>query len=144
MTIHCIKMVNSPPLFSRKDIPEAEEMTGIRITSPDHMREAAMNIKSFGPAYVLVKGGHMEDSDEAVDILYDGEEFHEMKAPRIDTSNTHGTGCTFSAAICAAMARGFSPVDAVKEAKDYVTFAIERSFELGKGYGPLNHFWKFE
>jgi len=126
------------------NIPEAEEMTGMRITSLEQMKEAARNIRSLGPSYVLMKGGHMTGSKEALDILYDGEKFHELRAPRIDTANTHGTGCTLSAAICAALARGFSPLDAVKEAKDYVTFAIERSFSLGKGHGPLNHFWKFE
>ncbi len=126
------------------NIPEAEKMTGMRISSFDEMKDAARKIMSFGPEYVLVKGGHMPGSDEAVDVLYDGDEYHEMRAPRIDTPDTHGTGCTLSAAICAALARGFSPVNAVKEAKDYVTFAIEKSFKLGKGQGPLNHFWKFE
>ena len=126
------------------NIPEAERISGVGISSTDDMKEAALRIKALGPSYVLVKGGHLDTAHDAVDILYDGADFYELMAPRIDTPNTHGTGCTYSAAICAALARGFSPVDAVKEAKDYVTFAIERSFDLGEGHGPLNHFWKFE
>lgn len=126
------------------NIPEAERISGVGISSTGDMKEAAIKIKTLGPSYVLIKGGHLDTAQDAVDILYDGADFYELRAPRIDTTNTHGTGCTYSAAICAALARGFSPVDAVKEAKDYVTFAIERSFDLGKGHGPLNHFWKFE
>ncbi len=126
------------------NIPEAERISGVGISCLDDMKEAALRIKALGPSYVLLKGGHLDTANDAVDILYDGEGFYELRAPRIDTKNTHGTGCTYSAAICAALARGFSPLDAAKEAKDYVTFAIERSFDLGKGHGPLNHFWKFE
>jgi hydroxymethylpyrimidine/phosphomethylpyrimidine kinase len=108
------------------------------------MKQAAEAIKSMGPEYVLIKGGHLESLPDAVDVFYDGLSHYELKAPRIDTKNTHGTGCTYSAAVCASLAAGFSPLDAVKEAKDYVTYAIKRSFDLGKGHGPLNHFWKFE
>lgn len=126
------------------NIPEAKELSGIRITTLEEMKEAAVKIKKLGPAYVLLKGGHLEDMPDAVDIFYDGSRFYELKAPRIETANTHGTGCTYSAAVCASLARGFSPLDAVKEAKDYITFAIKRSFDLGKGHGPLNHFWKYE
>lgn len=126
------------------NIPEAEELSGTRISSLDGMKEAAEKIKKLGPEYVLLKGGHLEDMPDAIDIFYDGSTFYELKAPRIETPNTHGTGCTYSAAVCASLARGFSPLDAVKEAKDYITFAIKKSFELGKGHGPLNHFWKYE
>lgn len=131
-------------LIVTPNIPEAEEITASKISSLSGMKQAAEAIKSLGPEYVLVKGGHLENLPDAIDVFYDGHSHYELKAPRIDTKNTHGTGCTYSAAVCAALAAGFSPLDAVKEAKDYVTYAIIRSFDLGKGHGPLNHFWKFE
>lgn len=131
-------------LIVTPNIPEAEEITASKISSLSGMKQAAEAIKSLGPEYVLVKGGHLENLPDAIDVFYDGHSHYELKAPRIDTKNTHGTGCTYSAAVCAALAAGFSPLDAVKEAKDYVTYAIMSSFDLGKGHGPLNHFWKFE
>ncbi len=131
-------------LIVTPNIPEAEEITASKISSLSGMKQAAEAIKSLGPEYVLVKGGHLENLPDAIDVFYDGHSHYELKAPRIDTTNTHGTGCTYSAAVCAALAAGFSPLDAVKEAKDYVTYAIMSSFDLGKGHGPLNHFWKFE
>jgi hydroxymethylpyrimidine/phosphomethylpyrimidine kinase len=130
-------------LIVTPNIPEAEEITASKISSLSGMKQAAEAIKSLGPEYVLVRG-HLENLPDAIDVFYDGHSHYELKAPRIDTKNTHGTGCTYSAAVCAALAAGFSPLDAVKEAKDYVTYAIMSSFDLGKGHGPLNHFWKFE
>jgi len=126
------------------NLPEAEALSGMKISSVEDMREAAKRIKSFGPKYVLVKGGHLDWSREAIDVLYDGKGFYEFSAPRIETKNTHGTGCTYSAAICALLAKGIDVLESVGQAKDYVTEAIRRSFCLGKGHGPLNHFWKFE
>ena len=131
-------------LIVTPNIPEAEVLSGMTISSVEDMREAAKSIKFFGPEYVLVKGGHLESAQEAVDILYSGKEFYEFRAPRVQTKNTHGTGCTYSAAICSSLAKGFDMVDSVKRAKDYVTEAIKKSFSLGKGHGPLNHFWEFE
>jgi hydroxymethylpyrimidine/phosphomethylpyrimidine kinase len=126
------------------NIPEAEVITGHEITSVEDMKKAAERIKLLGSENVLLKGGHLDKSLDAIDILYDGNDFYEFKTLRIDTKNTHGTGCTYSAAICAGLAKGFSTVRAVKEAKDYVTFAIKNSFDLGSGHGPLNHFWKID
>jgi hydroxymethylpyrimidine/phosphomethylpyrimidine kinase len=131
-------------LIVTPNIPEAEVLSGMTISSIEDMREAAKCIEFFGPEYVLVKGGHLESTEEAVDILYGRKEFYEFRAPRVHTKNTHGTGCTYSAAICGSLARGFDVVASVKKAKDYVTGAIIKSFSLGKGHGPLNHFWKFE
>ncbi|MGB2691446.1 MAG: bifunctional hydroxymethylpyrimidine kinase/phosphomethylpyrimidine kinase [Thermodesulfobacteriota bacterium] len=126
------------------NIPEAEVISGLKISSVEDMKTAAQKIRTFGPENVLLKGGHLDKSTDAVDILYDGTDFFEFKTPRVDTKNTHGTGCTYSAAICAGLAKGFSILEAVKEAKNYVTFAIENSFDIGKGHGPLNHFWKID
>ncbi|MGH7908620.1 MAG: bifunctional hydroxymethylpyrimidine kinase/phosphomethylpyrimidine kinase [Thermodesulfobacteriota bacterium] len=126
------------------NIPESEVLSGIKVSSLDDMREAARIIKSIGCEYVLVKGGHLKWSSEAIDILYDGKDFYDFPSPRIKTKNTHGTGCTYSAAICAGLAKGLNATEAIRQAKDYVTEAIRNSFNLGKGHGPLNHFWKFK
>jgi hydroxymethylpyrimidine/phosphomethylpyrimidine kinase len=126
------------------NLPEAEVLSGIEVSSIADMREAAKRIKSLGPRYVLLKGGHLEQTSESIDVLYDGEDFYNFSSPRIETKNTHGTGCTYSAAICAGLANGLGAIEAIREAKSYVTEAIKRSFNLGKGHGPLNHFWRFE
>ena len=104
------------------------------------MKEAAINLKKLGPKAVLVKGGHLED--DATDILYDGEKFIYLKQERINSKNTHGTGCTLSSAIAANIAKGMNIENAVREAKRYVTIAIEHGIELGKGVGPTHHFYE--
>ncbi len=126
------------------NLPEAEALTSQKVSTVDDMKGAARKIKSLGPKYVLIKGGHLASSPDAVDLLYDGSDFTEYRVPRISTKNTHGSGCTYSASVCAYLAKGLSVHEAVKEAKKYVTEAISRSFDLGQGHGPLNHFWKFK
>lgn len=126
------------------NIPEAEALSGSTIGSLEEMRLAAASIKELGPEFVLVKGGHLSAGDEATDVLYDGRDFHELSAERIKTRNTHGTGCTYSASICALLAKGMDTLSAVKKAKWYVTGAIRGSFAIGRGHGPLNHFWNHE
>lgn len=122
--------------------PEAEILSGMKISSLQDMKDAAIKIKELGPENVLIKGGHLDPSFDAIDILYDSNEFFEFKSERINTKNTHGTGCTYSAAICAGLATGLSILESVGEAKNYINYAIKNSFDLGKGHGPLNHFWK--
>jgi hydroxymethylpyrimidine/phosphomethylpyrimidine kinase len=122
------------------NIPEAEVLTGTVISSDADMRHAAQAIIQMGARSVVVKGGHREGP--ATDLFYDGSEFREFSAPRIDTRNTHGTGCTFASAVAAGLARGMLVADAVALAKDYVTEAIRNSFPVGHGHGPLNHFYK--
>lgn len=122
------------------NLPEAEEILGIKIENIEQMKEAAIKLIELGPKCVLVKGGHLED--DATDLLYDGKEFTYFKQERINTKNTHGTGCTLSSAIAANLAKGMSVKEAVKEGKRYVTMAIEHSLELGKGVGPTNHFYE--
>ncbi len=123
------------------NILEAQEITGMDIRSDKDMKSAAEKIKLLGPENILIKGGHLDNSDEAIDILYDGSSFHEFRAERVHTKNTHGTGCTYSAAICAGLAKGLSIYDAVSVAKIFITSAIKNSFDIGSGHGPLNHFW---
>jgi hydroxymethylpyrimidine/phosphomethylpyrimidine kinase len=128
--------VITPNLF------EAEVLTGQRIETLDDMRAAAQAIHALGPRHVVVKGGHR--AADPIDVYFDGERFVELRAERISTPHTHGTGCTFSAAIAAFMARGL-PVDAaVTGAKDYITEAIRHAPGLGKGHGPIGHFWQWQ
>lgn len=129
-------------LIVTPNIPEAEVLSGIRVRSVEDMEQAAKKIRSLGPRNVLVKGGHLDSTQEAIDVLFDGNEIHKYRAQRFNTKNTHGTGCTYSAAICAGLAMGFHLLDAIEDAKEFVTQAIRNSFNLGKGHGPLNHFWK--
>lgn len=116
---------------------EAEVLSGLEIRDDDGIKEAARRIYALGPRYVLVKGGHA--AGDAVDWLYDGEEFVPYGAPRIETTNTHGTGCTLSAAIAALLALRRGVPAAVAGAKQYITAAIQYAYPLGKGHGPVNH-----
>ena len=119
---------------------EAEVLIGQPVTTMAEMKAAAQAIHSLGPRYVVVKGGHVQGSDDSTDLLFDGHDFVEYPARRIETTSTHGTGCTFASAIAAGLARGLDVPDAVGEAKEYVTRAIATAFQVGQGKGPLNHF----
>jgi hydroxymethylpyrimidine/phosphomethylpyrimidine kinase len=119
------------------NIPEAEALTGIRIATLDDAHRAACRILEMGARAVLLKGGHREA--DSTDILFDGVEWREFPAPRLDTPHTHGTGCTYSAAITALLARGEPLVDAVARAKRFIHEAIRTNPGLGHGSGPVNH-----
>ena len=106
----------------------------MRVAEPEDMEEAARRIHLMGPRYVLVKGGHLKG--DATDLLWNGREFTRFTAPRVDSQNTHGTGCTFSAAIAAGLARGQALGDAIRAAKAYVTRAIREGFQAGPRRGP--------
>jgi hydroxymethylpyrimidine/phosphomethylpyrimidine kinase len=126
------------------NIPEAEELTGLSLRGAGDLAEAARRIIAMGAQNVVIKGGHRQGP--AVDLYYDGRRFRALHAARIRTKNTHGTGCTFSAAIAAYLARGEKIEAAVVLAKKYITRAIAKAFPLGSGHGPVNHFyrtWKF-
>jgi hydroxymethylpyrimidine/phosphomethylpyrimidine kinase len=120
------------------NVPEAAQLSGIEIHTVDDMREAARRIAALGPAAVLVKGGHLESAD-AIDVLFSQGGFREYAGPRIQSRHTHGTGCTYSAAITALLARGIPLEDAVARAKAFITEAIRTAPGLGSGAGPLNH-----
>jgi hydroxymethylpyrimidine/phosphomethylpyrimidine kinase len=119
------------------NIPEAEALTDVRITGPDELRRAAEKLRAEGARAVLIKSGHT--SGPATDLFFDGEEWHEFPAPRLDASHTHGTGCTYSAAITAGLASGLAVVDAITRAKRFIHEAIRTAPGLGKGCGPVNH-----
>ncbi len=120
------------------NLHEAAALAGIPVATEGEMEEAARRILALGPRTVLVKGGHLKDS--ATDLLWDGRQLVRFPAPRLDTPHTHGTGCTYSSAIAAGLARGRGLVDSVREAKAYVTAAIREGFQAGRGVGTLRHF----
>lgn len=122
------------------NIPEAEIISNRKICSENDMKYAAEKIFSLGSKSVLIKGGHRMGN--AVDILFDGNRFHRYETRRINTKNTHGTGCTLSSAIASNLALGKEMSVAVKNAKDYITTAIGHSLDIGKGCGPTNHFYE--
>jgi hydroxymethylpyrimidine/phosphomethylpyrimidine kinase len=123
------------------NIPEAEAISGMKIVTVGDMKKSAEYIYSLGTGSVLIKGGHLEG--DAEDILFDGKNFYTYTVRRINTKNTHGTGCTFSSAIASNLALGKDMTEAVEEAKEYVTKAIEHSLEIGRGHGPTNHFYRW-
>jgi hydroxymethylpyrimidine/phosphomethylpyrimidine kinase len=119
------------------NVPEAEALTGATIRTLDDVRRAACRIHGMGAHAVLIKGGHLES--DSTDILFDGVEYREFPAPRIATSQTHGTGCTYSAAITAGLAAGATLGDSVAKAKRFIHQAIRTNPGLGRGCGPVNH-----
>jgi hydroxymethylpyrimidine/phosphomethylpyrimidine kinase len=120
------------------NLPEAAVLADMRVETRDEMEEAARRILRLGPRYVLVKGGHLKD--EALDLLWNGREFTRFTVARVESPNTHGTGCTLSAAMAAGLSRGQALGDSIRDAKAYVTKAIREGFTLGRGVGQLRHF----
>jgi hydroxymethylpyrimidine/phosphomethylpyrimidine kinase len=119
------------------NLPEAEVLLGRAIRTLDERRQAAQDLVALGARAAVVKGGHADDY-LAIDHYFDGVQLVELHSPRIRTANTHGSGCVFSAAIAAALAKGSDSLAAVHEAKEFITGAIERSLEVGRGHGPVN------
>ncbi len=119
------------------NLAEAEALLGRRVRDLAAMREAARALADTGARAVLVKGGHLEG--DPVDVLWDGSSCIELPGPRIATRHTHGTGCTYSAAIAARLGLGASLVEAVAGAKQYLTEAIRRAYSVGRGPGPVDH-----
>ncbi len=126
------------------NIPEAAILSGRTIDNLEDARSASKAIYDACGAAVVLKGGHAERSENGtlIDLVFDGERFTEFPTPRINTRNTHGTGCTFAAAITARLAAGDSLLDAVNRAQTYVAEAIAHALPIGHGHGPLDHFWK--
>ncbi len=118
------------------NLPEAEVLLGRKIAGLEDRRQAARDLRALGPRVVIVKGGHAEG--EATDVYFDGSEMVELPAHRVDTRNTHGSGCAFSAAIAAGLAQGLDPLSATRQAKEFITYAIEFGHEIGRGHGPVN------
>jgi hydroxymethylpyrimidine/phosphomethylpyrimidine kinase len=123
------------------NIPEAEELTGQRLSRPLEMKKAARMIVGMGARSVVIKGGHRRGP--ATDLFFNGRKFREMRARRIRSRHTHGTGCTFSAAIAAYLAKGEEIENAVVLAKRFITQAIRKGFAVGSGHSPVHHFHAF-
>ena len=121
---------------------EASGLIGREVSTLAQMKDAARELHGLGPRNVLIKGGHLEDEADAVDVLYDGAELVELRGPRFDTKDTHGTGCALSAAVAARLAHGDTVPAAVAFAKEFVAGAIEHPLRLGQGYGPVNPGWR--
>lgn len=124
------------------NIPEAEALVGRGLKDEDGIREAAREIAAMGPQNVVIKGGHREGR-AAIDLLFDGRDFHAYTAEWVGTTSTHGTGCTFASAIAAHLALGAAVPEAVGRAKDYLTEALRHAYPVGHGRGPVDHFWRW-
>ncbi len=125
------------------NVPEASVLTGMSIRTLADREEAARALVDMGAKHVVMKGGHDESLAGIVDILFDGHEFYYYESNRVETRHTHGTGCTFAAAITAELAKGNGVVEAVKTAKEFIKAAIEDQLGIGAGHGPTNH-WAYQ
>lgn len=123
------------------NLPEAEALLDRPVASWDDVRDAARDLVAMGAQSVVIKGGHREGP--AIDIFYDGNELHDFTAVRVDTTSTHGTGCAFASAIAAALAKGTNARGAVALAKAFVTKALQSAYPIGKGHGPIHHFYRY-
>lgn len=120
---------------------EAALLTGMDIRNAEDAHEAASRIFEMGPKAVIVKGGHLDEEEDAIDVLCDNEGFLVLRSERQDTPHTHGTGCTFAAALAANLAKGYSLRASAQRAKRYVNEAIRAGLPLGNGFGPTDHFY---
>lgn len=121
------------------NVPEAQELSKREIRTVDDAQDAAKAIRDLGPEIVIIKGGHME-GPAAIDLVYIDDAFIPVEGERIQTKNTHGTGCTFSAAITAFLAMGIGHLDSIRLAKRYIENALRHSYAIGEGHSPVNHF----
>ncbi|MEH7016466.1 MULTISPECIES: bifunctional hydroxymethylpyrimidine kinase/phosphomethylpyrimidine kinase [Bacillus] len=123
------------------NVPEAEVLTGMKIHTIEDSKEAAKVLHNLGAKFVVMKGGHAAyQGNEVIDLLFDGKAFVEYRSERIDSTQTHGSGCTFAAAVTAGLAKGYEIEEAVREAKYFISIAIEDELNIGSGHGPTNHF----
>ncbi len=131
-------------LVATPNVGEVEVLTGVRVDGVDDLRPAAAAMLELGPRWVLVKGGHLPDNVAAIDLLTDGSSWHELRSQRLDTRDTHGTGCTLASAIAAGLAQGLAVVEAAQLAKAFVTGAIAHGVRVGSGIGPVDQGWNLQ
>lgn len=120
------------------NLDEVRLITGIDVVDAASQRDAARALHALGPRWVLVKGGHLRSSDHSPDVLFDGTEFHEFDAVRIDTGHDHGAGDTLAAATASALAHGYPVPEAIAFAKGWVTECLRAAYPLGRGHGPVS------
>lgn len=138
-----IKRLFPLALFITPNAYEAAAILGKRIENLGDPRDAAIELGKTGAKNVLLKGGHLEIGESATDFFFDGDSVFELTAPKIDTPHTHGTGCTLSAAITAYLARGYETLAAVELAKRYISGALQRAVNVGKGISPVHHMFEY-
>ncbi|MGW4352735.1 bifunctional hydroxymethylpyrimidine kinase/phosphomethylpyrimidine kinase [Nocardia sp. NPDC004582] len=124
------------------NLDEVRLITGIDVVDDGSARKAAEALIGLGPRWAIVKGGHLRTSEQSTDLLFDGDTFHELPARRLATGNDHGGGDTLAAAICCALAHGYSVPDAVAFAKEWTFRCLEASYDLGAGHGPVSPLWR--
>ena len=124
------------------NLDEVRLLTGLEVTRREQMRDAAVALRELGPRFVLVKGGHLTDDPECVDLLFDGTTFTELPAPRVDTPHTHGAGDAMASALTSGLARGMSIPEATRFGKWYVSNAVRHSYPMGAKVGPVSAFWR--
>ncbi|MGH3495202.1 MAG: PfkB family carbohydrate kinase, partial [Sciscionella sp.] len=124
------------------NLDEIRLLTGIEVLAAGQQRDAAVALHEFGPEWVLVKGGHLTEDADCVDLLYDGHQFTELSGPRVATPHTHGGGDTIAAAITSALARGMTMPEAVRYGKRFISRAVAHGYPLGAGIGPVSPFWR--
>jgi len=126
------------------NLDEVRLLVGVDVVDPHTQREAAKALHDLGPRWALVKGGHLRCAPDSPDLLYDGKDFHEFNAPRVDTVHDHGAGDTLAAATACALAHGYSMPDAVGFAKGWVTECLRSAYPLGAGHGPVSALWRLQ
>lgn len=131
-------------LITTPNISEAEILSDIKINSREDMIRAAEKIHKLGPKCVVIKGGHLPFNNLVVDLIYSKDKIEYLENPFIQTKNTHGIGCTFSAAITANIAKGFDTFSSIKNARAYIQNALQNEIQIGNGFGPLNHGWLWQ
>lgn len=124
------------------NLPEAEILTGRKLETMEERKDAARSLHAMGARHVVIKGGHGTDDEVSVDLLYDGRSFLTFSGERIKTRHTHGTGCTFAAAVTSGLAKGYTVEDSIQLAKDFIQAAIADTLKIGQGHGPTNH-WAY-
>lgn len=124
------------------NLDEVRLLTGIEVTDDRTARKAAEALHALGPHWAIVKGGHLRSSDFSTDLLFDGERFHELSAPRIDTGDDHGGGDTLAAATACALAHGYEVPEAIAFAKEWTTRCLKAAYPLGAGHGPVSPLWR--
>ena len=126
------------------NLDEVRLLVGVDVVDADTQREAARRLQALGPQWALVKGGHLRSSRDSPDLLYDGTDFHEFDAPRVDTGHDHGAGDTLGAATACALAHGYPMPDAVAFGKAWVTECLKSAYPLGGGHGPVSALWRLQ
>ncbi|QIS23182.1 bifunctional hydroxymethylpyrimidine kinase/phosphomethylpyrimidine kinase [Nocardia terpenica] len=124
------------------NLDEVRLLTGIDVTDDRGARRAAQALHRLGPRWAIVKGGHLRSSDFSTDLLYDGDRFHELSAPRIATGHDHGGGDTLAAATACALAHGYDVPSAIAFAKEWTTRCLKAAYPLGAGHGPVSALWR--